>query len=271
MHPLDPMELKDIQISIMKEIDSYCKEHNLAYYLAGGTLLGAVRHKGFIPWDDDVDLIMPRSDYEKFLTEFSTSHCKVYSLYTSPKCRFPFAKVYDTRTSVIEGSFRKKADFGVFVDIFPLDIASDDSLLIHKQVEHSRFYQQLLKIKLSRMGKHWNLSQNLSILVGNFFLLPFSTTWFSRKIDAVAKMNTHLQTNKMGCMVWGYREREILDKSSYASGVPIEFEKLVFPAPCGYHEYLSSLYGDYMKLPPIEKQVSKHDFVAYWKEDYKEQ
>ena len=267
MKELDAGQMKEIQLSILKTLDTFCKEHGIQYFLSGGTLLGAIRHKGFIPWDDDIDLAMSRPDYERFLSEFSDPRYKVYSLKTSQKCRFPFAKICDTKTSVLEGSYKKKAEFGLNIDIFPLDVAPDDATVLRKMIKHSRFYQQLLKVKLSRLSSQWTFSQNFGIAVGRVFLAPFSTTFLSSKIDSIAKSYSDHKTKNMGCMVWGYKEREILDTTVFASSVLVEFEKLVFPAPVGYHTYLSSLYGDYMLLPPEDKRITHHDFVAYWNEE----
>ncbi|MGD9927198.1 MAG: phosphorylcholine transferase LicD [Sphaerochaeta sp.] len=266
MKNLTHQELVTCELEILSAIDEFCTSRQITYFLSGGTLLGAVRHKGFIPWDDDIDLMMPRSDYDVFVKHFSSPKFAVYALETSPRCRFPFAKVYDTKTFVKEGAQNHDIEFGVFVDIFPLDVAPDDSKKIHKQVQKSRMYQQLLKVKMSRLGKHWSLLRNFLLIPGKLMVLPLSENWLARKINRIARSSSNLISHSMGCMVWGYGEREILDSDCFASSVPLEFENLVFPAPKGYHEYLSSLYGDYMQLPPVEKRVSKHDFVAYWNE-----
>ena len=123
MRKLVRKEIKNYQISILKAIDSFCKDKNITYFLSGGTLLGAARHAGYIPWDDDLDLMMPREDYDRFTNEFKNEYLKIYSLATVSDCRFPFMKVYDKRTLVAEDSFKNEMVYGVFVDIFPLDKA----------------------------------------------------------------------------------------------------------------------------------------------------
>lgn len=267
MRKITREELITCELSILKEIDAFCTLKGIQYYLSGGTLLGAVRHQGFIPWDDDIDLMMPRKDYDCFIAEFSSPYYAIYALKTVPSCRFPFAKVYDVRTSVKEGAKRGTIDFGVFVDVFPLDVAPQSEKEITRQVRRSCFFQQLLKVKLSKLGRHWSFHRNVMMLPLKILLAPISTNALARKIDAIAQSSNHLETTKMGCMVWGYQEREILSSDCFSSSIPLHFENLVFPAPSGYHEYLSSLYGNYMELPPKEKRISKHDFDAYWNEE----
>lgn len=263
MRKLTRQEIIDSELRILIEIDTFCTSHDITYFLSGGTLLGAVRHKGFIPWDDDIDLAMPRMDYERFLQTFESNRFSIYSLQTVSTCRFPFAKVYDTHSIIKEGAYKEKHDFGVFVDIFPLDVAPEDVKLMRKQINASLFRQLCLKIKLSRPSPQWGFFKNIIIVFGRFVFLPINPTFLAKSIDTIAQSSSHMTSKKMGCMVWGYREREILDVSVFSKSIPIEFESLHFPAPVGYHSYLSSLYGDYMTLPPLEKRISKHDFEAY--------
>lgn len=255
-----------MQLDILKQVDIYCKEHKIHYFLAYGTLLGAVRHKGFIPWDDDIDIAMHREDYERFVAGFTDKKLQVYSLRTSDRCRFPFAKVYDARTSLFEGSYTKNSAFGVNIDVFPIDAVPDDKRERQALIRKARFWQMLSKIKLSRVSKIMTLKQNLIILPGRILLAPIPLSYMAKKIDTISSSWKGVDTNTVGFMVWGYGEKEMFKKAVFAETVDMRFEDMVALAPKEYDKVLSSLFGDYMEYPPLAKQVSNHDFVAFWNE-----
>ncbi|MDY0290261.1 MAG: LicD family protein [Sphaerochaeta sp.] len=266
MKVIESEELKNMQLDILKKVDAYCKEHGIQYFLAYGTLLGAVRHKGFIPWDDDIDIAMKREDYEQFVTGFADEYLKVYALGTSERCRFPFAKVYDSRTSIFEGSYKKTSEFGVNIDIFPLDAVPDDKKMRQALIRKARFWQMLSKIKLSRVSKIMTLKQNLIILPGRIILAPIPLPSMARRIEAISSSWKDKQTDSVGFMVWGYGEKEMFSKELFAEVVDMRFEDIFVPVPKEYDKILTSLYGSYMEYPPLDKQVSQHDFVACWME-----
>ncbi len=132
-------EIKEIELKILIEFDRLCKENNLTYYLAFGTLLGAARHGGFIPWDDDIDVMMPRDDYERLLVgfnEWSQSDCYELKVYSDGYSIYPFAKMVNNRTVVTENFTRCEFKIGVWMDIFPLDnVNKDDRELFKKEKE----------------------------------------------------------------------------------------------------------------------------------------
>lgn len=266
MKVIEQEELKKMQLHILKKVDMYCKEHKIQYFLAYGTLLGAVRHKGFIPWDDDIDIAMNRGDYTQFISGFSDEYLKVYSLSSSKHCRFPFAKVYDSRTGVFEGSYKKISEFGVNIDIFPIDSVPDDIKERKRLIKKARFWQMLSKIKLSRVSGIMTLKQNLIILPGRIILAAIPLTFMAKKIETISCSLNNVDSNYVGFMVWGYGEREIFNKELFSETVEMPFEDMLAPVPREYAKILSSLYGSYMEYPPLEKQVSQHDFIAFWNE-----
>jgi len=127
MKELTLQELKDIEFDILKMFDAFCKENNIRYFFAYGTLLGAIRYKGFIPWDDDVDVLVPREDYDRLLKLFTDSEqYRLYAYEREPKYRYPFAKLCDMTTRKDEGGYENGVELGVDIDIFPLDAWDND-------------------------------------------------------------------------------------------------------------------------------------------------
>lgn len=262
---IDVEEERRIQLAIIEAVNKFCKKNGITYFLAYGSLLGAVRNNGYIPWDDDVDIIMFREDYERFLREFSHATFKVYSLQTNLNCRYPFAKVYDTRTEIFEGAFHTTSDYGVNIDIFPIDKIPESRILQSFLMLRLWFLLNILKIRLSRVCSIMTKIQNLFIILGNLVFFWQSSVSLAKKIDVIAKKYQRVETSKVGCLVWGYGNKEIVDAEVYASSVTFPFEQYELPIPKGYHQLLTSLYGDYLTLPPVQERVSHHDYFARWK------
>lgn len=265
MQPVTQQEMRDMQLQILETIDLFCKERGIPYFLTHGTLIGAIRHNGYIPWDDDIDIAMPREGYEEFLQSFSHDTINIYSLKTSDNCRYPYAKAYDTHTSVFEGAFQKHSEYGVNIDIFPYDYLPESSKQRKKLLNTTHFWQLVLKTKLSRISRIMTLKQNVVIFIGKILLFPIQATTLAKRISALAKTMGE-KTSRMGCLVWGYGERESEQASVLLSTQPWQFEGRSFRVPLGYDALLTSMYGPYMELPPVEKQITHHDFKAYWNE-----
>ncbi|MBQ8445584.1 MAG: LicD family protein, partial [Opitutales bacterium] len=129
MREITHEELKQIQLGILDKVHEFCEKNGITYFLSSGTLIGAVRHKGYIPWDDDLDLYMPRADYDKFIKLFSANspeNTKLLSLETDKKYQYPFAKVIDDRTEMVETAVGESFKIGVYIDVFPVDSVPDN-------------------------------------------------------------------------------------------------------------------------------------------------
>ena len=248
-------EIKHIEVEILTEIDRLCKKHDLTYFLAYGTLLGAVRHKGFIPWDDDIDIIMPIDDYTKLLNLFD-DECDdkyiMHSRFSDKNYWLSFAKVRRIDTLFNENTILNiKSHKGIFVDIFPMYNMSIDEECIEKKVLlSSRLAGAVMhkaKVNIS-MGK---VSKILSYL-------PISISKMNRKID---KIFIHEKTGKyiapMDINAANYRSSIYTDSDIYPIK-EIEFEGKMFNAPNSMIDILTRNYGNYMKLPPESEQVSCH-------------
>lgn len=257
-------DLKRIELEILVEIDKYCSENGIEYFLDSGTLLGAVRHKGFIPWDDDIDILMPRKDYEIFKKKFNASN-KRYKLLTHDLCDdyyYLFGKVVDTSTTLIEDIGRQPIkDFGVYVDIFPIDGLPDSSV-----------GKSIIREKLWLFRAMWDDSLLEKPRTNKFvkkirFKVSHMIGWkkLCRILDNTVKKNDFRKVKYCGNIIAASKKKRQVRSEVFKSYTMLDFEDKQFRAPVGYKEYLTELYGDYMKLPPKEKQVSNHVFTAYQK------
>lgn len=262
MKSITPEELKAIQIDILKKVADFCDNNDITYFLAFGTLIGAIRHKGYIPWDDDIDIAIPRPDYDKFISLFNkdNSQIQVISMENNMHYGFSFAKVHDTRTIINETQYIQD-NFGVYIDIFPIDgIKSKKQILILRKIN------KLLHTKKANFTQR-KLSKKIINAFGKIVLLPFSTHFILNVIDRISRQCPYGSTPKAGCIcdsVVG--ERAIVDTNLFHGSKIQEFEGHLFKIPIGYDKWLRSIYGDYMQLPPEEKRISHHVFEAWWKD-----
>ena len=253
-------EVKKIQVEILKEVTRFCEDNGLRYFLAYGTLLGAVRHKGYIPWDDDIDIHMPRPDYEKFLELYSKKEGARYEVVTHEKDKnyhVPFAKIYLKGTLVSE-YFYKQSVFGVYIDIFPLDgIKSRWQAYLCGQGVRCMY------IKTFKFCEGLSIARKLRLMVTKLILLPLSSHFILKTMRSIATKYNY-QDCEYVCS-FGSRTalREILPRTVFDEHVFLHFEGSEYRAPKGYDTYLTYKYGNYMQLPPVDKQVSTHDSQAY--------
>lgn len=257
------LEIKEIQLKILDAIDSFCKKKGLRYSLAAGSLLGAVRHHGYIPWDDDIDIMMPRPDYDVFAETFVgfKSNLVFQDAHTDHYHYLPWAKVYDNRTECI--SYNSIS--GVYVDVFPIDGLPEKTLL----VDYYRNKQKISKLlwQSRKINYRYKPDYSISLRIKNFIKhLVFPSR--DRVVLKWKKLyNTYpYETSKYaGAITSIYGMREHMPKTVFENYVDILFEGKYFKCIEAYDSYLSVLYGDYMRLPPVEKRVSHHNNVVYWK------
>ena len=266
MKLISPKELKDIQLEIMKHVHQFCESNLINYSLAYGSLLGAIRHKGFIPWDDDIDIVMPRKDYERFLQLYPkhSDLYKLHSLETDPNYAYAFAKVSDPRTLLIENV--NTQNIGINIDIFPLDNAFDDlqqSQNYTKKISLLKYLYRLKFLKPSPKNPPW---KRFLMKIGKFFVFPLTLRKLATKISSYAKTNTN-QNSKYVVMMVGTTPqatlRQIVDRSWFNSYTTVPFEGTQLKIIKEFDKYLSHEYGDYM-TPPKNK-TSPHTLnKVYW-------
>lgn len=266
MKELTLQELKGIELEILKMFDTFCREKNIRYFLGFGTLLGAIRYKKFIPWDDDVDVLVPREDYDKLLSLFRDN--EKYHLYAFEKDRkyhFPFAKLCDMTTIKEETIYPNKGvKLGVEIDIFPLD-AFDKNLKEAKK-ETNRIFKNMLWLGRTKARKPLanSLLKRIVWRIIMIFVNILGGEYFVKKIIKESNKPKQKGSSYLGAKVWCiWGERGIIPAEVFSDTVEVEFEGQMFPAPIGWDTYLTCLYGDYLPEPPKEKQKTHHAFKAY--------
>ncbi len=256
-----PEKIQERGLEMLKFVDEVCRRENLTYWLSGGTLLGAVRHKGFIPWDDDVDLMMPRPDYEKLVAAAERLSTERYIL-AHPRLQDDYAmswmRVYDLGTQVRLSKVISLGPGNLFVDIFPVDALPTNKLLSDLHFRRARLRYILLKS--SRRTGVWpneRLKLLKKILTRITHLVPSNR--YARRLDRFCNRGDFNKARYAGCcVITHYGNRERMPKSIYESTVRLPFCDGKFPAPVGWDTYLRNLYGDYMQLPPENQRVSQH-------------
>jgi lipopolysaccharide cholinephosphotransferase len=259
-------ELKRIELDILLHVASFCEKHGLRYFLAYGTLIGALRHKGFIPWDDDVDIQMPRSDYNEFLRLFNAENVggdyKVIAP-TDKSARHAIAKVIDTRTIKIETLLKYKEPLGVDVDIFPLGgLPEDNEEFENWYTKIACVYRKLFFKSLSPISS--NILKNINIIRRKIFI-PSREKLLQKAaaLHAQYPYETSRYVGTIECAFNGKGNRTL--KIDFDDFVVVDFEGYTFRAPVGYDRVLRNIYGDYMSPPPKEKQITHHTNKVYWK------
>ena len=262
MRTIELEELRSIQLDLLQKTAEFCEKKGLRYFLCGGTLIGAIRHKGYIPWDDDIDIAMPRPDYDEFVSIFNrqNSYCRVVELSNEPDYSLAFAKVYDNRTILRELHY-KKAPYGVYIDVFPADGVKNLA-----QINKISILHKVLNTKKANYYKR-TVSKKVINTLGKLLLLPFSAHQIAKWMDDEARRYTFGSLPMAGVIVNPLGPGEMVDKSVFDSHVYREFEGSKYRVPVGYDVWLRSVYGDYMQLPPEEHRVSHHTFDAWWKDN----
>ena len=252
------IKLKQLLLEMLDDIVHVCHINNIRFYLIGGSMLGAIRHKGIIPWDDDIDVAMPREDYEKFkiiAPHALSSRFKFVTNQLDKNYHYFFGKIYHESTTLIEFEDPFYVA-GVFIDIFPID--GMPTLKLFRNI-HSFIFQKAQSVSYivarSKPEKVVSIKNLIKFLINKCFTL---TTVMSI-CEKLARMYSFNSSKYVANLAGAWGKKEITLKANFADSVYREFEGRLLPLPNGYENILVELYGDYMKLPPEDKQKSHHN------------
>ena len=266
------VDIKDVQRELFSALcyfDDFCRKENITYFLSNGTLLGAVKYGKFVPWDDDVDLLLPREDYDKLvaLSSINNDSYRLFCREQVPEWRMPYAKFSCENTLVEEGEYDFGARFGLSVDIFPIDTWSACRSVAKLQAVRSDLLKRLLvcsiggdfKTRKSGVKKFilksvWRRGKRL----GHQRIL--------KKINCTVEKSQTRRKKYAGCLAWTcHGSGEVLPVEIFEPSVSILFCGREFPTFKGYEAYLDSLYGAWREELPPDKQHSNHEIKAWWR------
>ena len=261
------LSLREIQLesyNILLQVKRICEHNNFQYFLTYGTLLGAIRHNGFIPWDDDLDIMMPRSDYERFiqfcidhhddLLPYELKHYRTCGQYIYPIARLSNSNFY--------AQYENAKDYGLgcFVDIYPLDGINVNDVKYIKRLNKLR--RKISIIGLNHYVKSKYLLKNIVKFPYYCLTRRFNIKKQLQKIDILARKYSYDESEQVGCVAW---ELDRYPKKILNSVILHKFEDDSFPIPVGYHDMLEIMYGNYMELPPKSQQVGHHYYRIFKK------
>lgn len=268
MKQISLQEMKQIQKDILKDVHEFCEKNGLHYTLAFGSLLGAVRHKGYIPWDDDIDIALLRPDYEKFVATYTSDNGKyrLYEFHKDAEFNYPFAKIADTRTILKENISMK--NIGINIDVFPFDYMFDTREECTSFIRTLDRLKKLFRVKLVKPGKKNVWWKRILIRLSKIVCLPVSMRGIVEKQFEKTSVLTNQNAKYVAFaldprMEGAYRSvypREMFDKF-----LKVPFDEEEFMITAEYDKWLTQMYGDYMTPPPEGYRMSPHTVDnVYW-------
>ena len=260
-------EMKSIELSIMKKVHTICENNGIEYFICYGTLLGAVRHRGFIPWDDDIDIFMKRPVYERFLKlydekreEFDSVGLEIVNRRTQKYYGRIITKVIDTRTYLVEPEYRTDDPLGVFIDIWPLDGTPNNLLLRKIYVTYAKFIKKLLLASSMNVLEGYSFGKKALVRIAS---LLFDPSALLAKLEKLAQRYDTAGSDYYG----SFQDlTNVYSAECYKSRVLYDYEDTSFWGPKDYDTLLRADYGDYMTPPPEADRIPNHTVKAYYKD-----
>ena len=258
-------ESRIIMHDILIDIDAFCKKNNIRYSLGEGSLIGAVRQQGMIPWDDDMDILMLREEYERFKSLYKSDKYVIQDYDYKHNAWFLCIKVVDPST-IIRINDTGAEPHGIWITIFPIDNAPDDDLELKKMENNIRKYKKLFRTRNFYWIKGRGVVKNILMYLFHLLLLPYSKDYWHLRAEKELTKYRNINTTRRGMFSVWMHAPWVCSSSAFDDYIDADFDGMKVKIIKGYDDYLTCQYGDYMTLPPVEKQIPKHDYTAYWLE-----
>lgn len=267
MKKINIYEYKNILIELLEYITNVCDEYNIKYSLIGGSLIGAIRDKGIIPWDDDIDIILMPKEYEKLIKILKKKDSNYLLLQEGDSgYSYPFSKLIDKRTCLIENGQNCIENYGAYLDIFKYRYVSNFKVI--RIIQY--YFTILLRMLIGNSSQTKNrikeeknfvkrIRNRIAIIIGNERLVKIYIHLYNKN----HKKTKYILSN---WPVYGFK-KEIQKSKNMSEYISVDFENIVSMITKNYDKILKTTFGDYMTPPPIEKRVSHHNMVAYWRDD----
>lgn len=263
------ISIKDVQkedLKIFKEFVKICNENNLNYYIIGGTFLGAIRHKGFIPWDDDIDVALPRKDFNKFIeiaNSFLPNNMELICFQNDTYNRYYLPRIVNKEINVVEKRNENKSKkINLFIDIFPIDGTPNNSIQRRLYYLRIMYYRMLIAwYYIDEIDKQKDRKIYEKILIAIAKIIPtkkmINIKNILNKVDKLLQKYSFEESKYVGTIMGAYKTREIVPKEYFGKPTDYKFEGMKIKGPEKYNNYLTHMYGEYM-LPPKNKVSNQH-------------
>lgn len=263
-------EIQNLLYDTLCYLDDFCQKHKIQYFLSNGTLLGAAKYGDFIPWDDDVDVLMHRSDYDRLvkLSDINNSKYRLLCVEQVPQWRMPYAKLSCEETVVKEGEYDFGVSVGLSVDIFPIDNWNSCSLIAKMQSFESELLKRFHVFSIG--GDFFTKKTGLKRCILKLIWKTGKKIGYEKLQKALLKKanKTNCESKYVGCRVWTcHLTGEIFPSDFFEETVYLDFRDRKFPAIKNYANYLSNLYGNWKEDLPLDKQHSNHEITVWYKDE----